>query len=277
MSHERIALSATFNTRETAGLPVRGGGVIRPNVLWRSDAVPVLTEADLALLDGRLHTVIDLRSETERASLPSALEAIARELHRIDLAAGALPSGGASGEEDPTAAMLAQIPSLETLYRGILTEAGPVIAEIARAVIAAAPHGATLIHCTAGKDRTGVSVALLLDAVGTERAAVVENYAQTAENLAGEWAERMFAAITAHGVPLTEGIRALVSASPAEVMAELLVGLDAEYPDASSGARGYLAVHGLTEAELAELDAALVAPTLTGPACAGYISGVSLL
>ncbi|RLP74787.1 tyrosine-protein phosphatase [Mycetocola tolaasinivorans] len=261
MSDERIPLSASFNTRETAGLPVRGGGSIRGGVLWRSDAVPVLTEADLALIAGRLYTVIDLRGETERAGLPSALESVATELHRIDLAAGTLPSGGSSGETD-TAAMLAQIPSLETLYRGILAEAGPVIAEIARAVISTAPHGATLIHCTAGKDRTGVTVALLLDAVGTERAAVVANYAQTERNLAGEWAERMFAAVSAHGVPLTESIRELVSASPEAVMAELLSGLDTEYPNASSGARGYLAAHGLTDAELEELDAALVAREL---------------
>ena len=58
-----------------------------------------------------------------------------------------------------------------------------------------------LVHCTAGKDRTGVAIALLLDAVGAERDAVVADYAASEANLSGAWADRMFAMIDAMGIP----------------------------------------------------------------------------
>ena len=62
-------------------------------------------------------------------------------------------------------------------YRAYLDERGHHLVTAAR-VVAASP-GATLVHCGAGKDRTGVTVAMLLDAVGVERSAVVADYAAT--------------------------------------------------------------------------------------------------
>ena len=62
-------------------------------------------------------------------------------------------------------------------YRAYLDERGHHLVTAAR-VVAASP-GATLVHCAAGKDRTGVTVAMLLDAVGVERSAVVADYAAT--------------------------------------------------------------------------------------------------
>ena len=46
------------------------------------------------------------------------------------------------------------------------------------------------MHCTAGKDRTGLVVALALEAAGVERTAVVADYTQSALNLDGAWIER---------------------------------------------------------------------------------------
>ena len=65
-------------------------------------------------------------------------------------------------------------------------------------------NSAVLVHCTAGKDRTGVAIALLLDAVGADRSAVIDDYASSEANLAGAWAERMFAMIAA-GRPACTG------------------------------------------------------------------------
>jgi protein-tyrosine phosphatase len=110
------------------------------------------------------------------------------------------------------------------------------------------------VHCTAGKDRTGVSVALVLDAVGAERAAVVADYAASAANLAGPWADGMRAMITAMGVPLTPEIDTLVTATPPAAIEQALAWVDAQ-----GGAAEYLQSGGLTDAELDALRARLTA------------------
>ncbi len=79
----------------------------------------------------------------------------------------------------PSAEVLAQamdsLPSLGELYIGMLQHGAPAFAQAARLVAASNDDAPTavLVHCTAGKDRTGVATALLLDAVGAERSAIV--------------------------------------------------------------------------------------------------------
>ena len=88
---------------------------------------------------------------------------------------------------------------------------------------------AVLVHCTAGKDRTGVAIALLLDAVGAERTAVIGDYASSEANLSGAWAERMFTMIAAMGVPRTAALDELIAATPAAAIAEALAWVDREH------------------------------------------------
>ena len=104
------------------------------------------------------------------------------------------------------------------------------------------------MHCTAGKDRTGVAVALLLDAVGVERDAVVTDYAISERNLAGPWADRMLAGIEQMGAPLTPEIRELVTGTPPAAIEQALTWLDER-----GGAAAYLQSGGLTDAELGAL------------------------
>jgi hypothetical protein len=66
---------------------------------------------------------------------------------------------------------------LRRVYRAYLDERGHHLVTLARLV--ASSTIATLVHCAAGKDRTGVAVAMLLDAVGVERSAVVADYTAT--------------------------------------------------------------------------------------------------
>ena len=67
--------------------------------------------------------------------------------------------------------------AVERAYWGYLSERGHHLVTAAR-VVAGSP-GTTLLHCAAGKDRTGVAVAMLLDAVNVDRAAVVPDYTAT--------------------------------------------------------------------------------------------------
>lgn len=127
-------------------------------------------------------------------------------------------------------------------------------AEFARLVAASTDDQPTavVVHCTAGKDRTGVSVALALDSVGADRSAVIADYTSSAANLAGPWAERMRAMITAMGVPLTPEIDALVTGTPAEAIETAFAWLDER-----GGSAAYLQSGGLTDSELAQLRARL--------------------
>jgi protein-tyrosine phosphatase len=65
--------------------------------------------------------------------------------------------------------------TLAELYRSLIDDAGDRVVAAARGVLAAQP---ALVHCTVGKDRTGVVVALMLAAVGVEVDAVVADYAR---------------------------------------------------------------------------------------------------
>ena len=111
--------------------------------------------------------------------------------------------------------------------------------------------GPVLLHCTAGKDRTGVMVALLLLAAGVAPEVVVDDYARTAEAL-----EELLDQLRTLPV-FAERLAALpaeaLTARPA-VMAAFIDYLNRHL----GGVRAYLASCGLTDDDLAALSAALV-------------------
>ena len=146
---------------------------------------------------------------------------------------------------------MASIPTLGEMYLGMLQHGASAFAEVARLVAASSDDAPTavLVHCTAGKDRTGVATALLLDAVGAERAAVVADYASSEQNLAGPWADTILQALTSAGLPVTPALRTLATGTPPEAIETAFAWLDSTY----DGAAGYLLSGGLTDAELAAL------------------------
>lgn len=256
-------IEGTVNSRDTGGLPLVDGGATRPGVLYRSDALAGATDRGVATLVAGVGTVIDLRTalECEGAPSPAALGGAVRTV-RMPLLEGALAGlpdrPGGAGAPGPSAAPAAPtadgvgVPSLAELYVGMLAGSAETFAAIAREVARAddpdGPVGGTLVHCSAGKDRTGVAVALLLDAVGVSRAAIVADYAATEAHLAGPWAKRALERLEAWGIPLVPALVDLVTASPPRAIETAL-----EWVDARGGAAAYLAGGGLTERELAAL------------------------
>jgi hypothetical protein len=142
-------------------------------------------------------------------------------------------------------------------YLGYLHDRGENVVEAVRR-LAAQDAGPALVHCAAGKDRTGVLVALVLDAVGVERDAVVADYALSAGQV-----EAMFRRwTTAAGVPMPEDLTPHLPR--AEVIAQVLAHLDAEFGaggigGAAGGAEGWLLANGLDEASLQRLRERLTA------------------
>jgi hypothetical protein len=140
-------------------------------------------------------------------------------------------------------------PSAAEIYLGYLAER-PDSAVAALRLIASS-GGATIVHCAAGKDRTGVITALTLAELGVDRELIIDDYALSAERI-----ESIFARLRAS--PTYAG--ALVGASidrhrpRPETMRDLLDGLD----DLHGGARRWLRAHGWSETDAAALRAHLL-------------------
>ncbi len=248
----------TYNFRDIGGLPVASGSQTRTGVLYRSDALSALTPLGLEQLAATdIEVVVDFRTAMEQQMAPDRLPA-SRHLQTVQLGVleGAMAGmaqevlKSASQADDPEATSraietaLAQIPSLSDLYISMLEHGASAFAETARRV--AVSEGAVLVHCTAGKDRTGVAIALILEAVGVERAAIVDDYAASERNLAGPWTERMFGMLQAMGLPRTPALDDLVAATPPAAIITALEWVDAHH----GGAAHYLRSGGLTDAEL---------------------------
>lgn len=259
-------LSGTFNFRDTGGLPLAAEGTSAPGVLYRSDALSGLTPEGLEeLAASDIGVIVDFRTQTERQMSPDRIPT-SRPFHVVELpllegaVTGLVQQGlqAAAQSSDPAAtakaaeAVLAQIPALGDLYVNMLEHGATSFAEFARLVAAATvdPPTAVLVHCTAGKDRTGVSTALVLDAAGVQREAIIADYASSQEHLAGPWADGMFAMVQKYGIPITDEIRDLISGTPASAIETALA-----WVDAKGGSAAYLQSGGLTDAELAALRA----------------------
>ncbi len=141
--------------------------LLREGVVWRADA-PMHASPPPGLASWPPSVVLDLRDPNERgAGHPLELHTL---VESIPVLADASPDQ-MQGRGD-----------LADLYRLMLEGNGARgIVRVIEAVAAA--DGSVLVHCTAGKDRTGVSVALMLTLVGIDRAAVVADYVATAVNM----------------------------------------------------------------------------------------------
>lgn len=248
------------NFRDTGGTPLRAGGATRPGVLFRSEAPSGLSPEGLdALAATDIGVVADFRTDIERSMAPDTLPTVrAFEVTELPLLEGAMTGLAQSAltASDPAsaqaaiAAALAQLPSLGDLYVSMLGGGAASFTRLARLVAASTDDAPTavLVHCTAGKDRTGVAIALLLDSVGAEREAIVADYSSSAANLAGPWADRMRAMVTGMGVPITPQIDVLLTGTPPEAIEQALAWIDAQ-----GGSAAYLRSGGLADSELEAL------------------------
>ncbi|MGF0114692.1 tyrosine-protein phosphatase [Promicromonospora sp. Marseille-Q5078] len=240
-----VEVAGLHNLRDTGGYRA-SGGTSRWGKLFRSDAPHRLDDEGVARVAGlRIEHVVDLRGDDERRAAPSRLDGIPARLHHLpvlDAAAPAVQAGAALG--------------LVPVYDHMTDDRGASLAEAIRVIVEAGDDEAVLVHCTAGKDRTGLVVALALLAAGVDRAEVVADYAASAEHLSGEWADGMLAAVREAGHEPTAEVVELMTASPAAVLEQLLDRLEREH----GSVREYLRAQGLTEAELDRLAAVLVTP-----------------
>jgi protein-tyrosine phosphatase len=170
----RIAFEGVSNFRDLGGYRTRSGCAVRWGLVFRADALHGLSAADLALYDRLgLRAVYDLRGDVEREERPNPVPS--HPLTVIGRPADAPPRPG-----PPTGQSVADGENvLRDLYLGLVDHAAARIGELFTA-LGEDDGRPAVFHCHAGKDRTGVVAALLLEALGVDRETVLDDYELTA-------------------------------------------------------------------------------------------------
>ena len=188
MGEERLmrllAWEACYNARDLGGYATVGGGRTRWGAFVRADNLRRLRSSGrAALLDYGVRTVIDLRRADELEIDPNPFaeqSGDARWPRYLNL------PFGLGADRAAVAAVVAAgagpDASMDALFRLVLDQYWRGIAGVMTA-IAAAPDGAVLFHCHAGKDRTGLIAALLLALAGVPAPTIAEDYALSQEYL----------------------------------------------------------------------------------------------
>lgn len=190
MTDRWIHLDGLVNMRDVGGLPTRDGGRTVPGRLIRSDNLQDLTDADVDRLVRELGVtdVVDLRTETElHLEGPGPLRRVDSLTHHHH---SLMRERAAESKEEVARRALVLAKSGEPVRDGAFwgehylsyLEGRPDSVSAALRVVADS-GGATVVHCAAGKDRTGTVVAMALDVAGVPRDEIVADYVLTGERI----------------------------------------------------------------------------------------------
>jgi protein-tyrosine phosphatase len=170
LAERHVRLAGTRNVRDVGGYPAGAGRRTRWRTLLRADALDRLPAASQAALhDLGVRQVIDVRWGHEVDARPSVFRGSSRVRYRnLPLMPDqAVPEG------------------IAATYRHMYDTRAAALASIAGALVE--PDGLpAVIGCAAGVDRTGVTVGLLLSAVGVPSEVVAADYALSVESFAGD-------------------------------------------------------------------------------------------
>jgi len=217
-----LNLAGASNFRDLGGYPAKDGRTVRWRQIFRSNHLGHLTEADIELLRGLgLKSAFDFRGTEERAAAMCGLTEIA--VHSLPIeptVVAALRARLAGG------APLASADALDVMrdsYRNYVRYSTPSFrALFAHLLEDRAP---LVIHCTAGKDRTGFACALILHALGVPDDLIAEDYLLT---------NRFYRRDPAASSDLPEEVRQVLASVEASFLAAAFDAISADYGDLES-------------------------------------------
>jgi protein-tyrosine phosphatase len=216
-------LEGASNFRDLGGYRTNDGRVVRWRQIFRSNHLGHLTAADTAIVRAvGLRSAFDLRGREERMAAACGLEEIT--VHplpieptvvaalRTRLAAGSLSSADAREimRESYRTYVRLNTHSFRTLFAHLLQDHAPLV-----------------IHCTAGKDRTGFACALVLHALGVPDDVIAEDYLLT---------NHFYRRDPASGTEFPEDVREVIGSVEASYLAAALEAIHADF----GGLEGYL-------------------------------------
>lgn len=220
LNHRVIALSGVHNFRDYGGYSGTNGAKLRTGTMFRSAQHQDATADDLVRIGAiNLTTVIDLRGASERANFPCA--------RSVNFGAAVLFADGETTTQRaaPHIEAARNVRTAEDAMRAMLAGYAdmpfrPVLVGSMRLYFEALAmrDGPSLVHCLAGKDRTGIAVALLQHLLGVDADDIMADYLLT--NMAGNTEGRIAAGGKLvrknHGPDISdEAVRTLMTAHPA--------------------------------------------------------------
>jgi protein tyrosine/serine phosphatase len=224
-----------LNVRDVGGLPTSDGRQIAAGALIRSDNLSRLTDAGVtALREASVSRIIDVRTPPECDGDPSpfATDPLYRNM----------PLYNADDPYDPTL-------SLEQNYMAML-DLHPELLAAAVGAIADAPTGAVVVHCHAGKDRSGNVVALALSIAGVPAQSVAADYAFLDDRMRDHFAEQL--------ALINDPNERSQLAESFTARPETMLAVRQHLEDQYGGAEAYLRQGGLGDNQLSALRARLV-------------------
>ena len=234
-----LALQGASNFRDLGGYPTADGRITRWRQIFRSNHLGQLTAADIEIVRALgVRSAFDFRGVEERAAgvcvvneiavhslpiEPTVVAALRAELGRGRLTA---PVALELMRESYRNYVRHNTASFRNLFGHLLEDRAPLV-----------------IHCTAGKDRTGFASALILHALGVSQDIISEDYLLT---------NRFYRRDPNHSTDLPDDIRQVLGSVQASFLAAAFEAIDADYGDLESYLRDGL---GLGKAERAHLEA----------------------
>jgi protein-tyrosine phosphatase len=232
-----LVLEGVNNFRDYGGYAVAGGGRVRRGALWRSGQHVAASDADLETIHGLGLTIVtDLRGDSERTLNPCrrhsafAAQVLTCEGETAALASHIDAGQGVVTEADAREAMC-------QLYAGMPYR--PNLVAVMRRHFAglAQGEGVSLIHCFAGKDRTGLSVALAHHVLGVHPDDAMADYLLTNEAMQGRQFRGNTSPDSAKYAGMSEGASRVLGGVSAEFLETALAAIR----DSHGTVDGYLA------------------------------------
>ena len=214
-----LDLAGASNFRDLGGYPGKDGRLVRWRQIFRSNHLGHLTEADIAVLRPLgLRSAFDFRGTEERAAATCGIAEIA--VHSLPIEPTVVAALRARLAERAALSTADALEVMQDSYRNYVRYNTPSFrALFAHLLEDRAP---LVIHCTAGKDRTGFACALVLHALGVSDEVIAEDYLLT---------NRFYRRDPGASSDLPDEVRQVLGSVQASFMAAAFEAISADYGD----------------------------------------------
>lgn len=189
IAEKNIPLLGAQNFRDLGGIRLTNGRYVKWGKLFRSDELARLTESDIEYLDSmRIRSIIDFRTENEVKKSPDKSIPTVKFNYPLAINPGAASSSNIHCTESDSSL----VQQMQNMYRQYIREPYSLRAfRILFIIIQNNLSAPIVMHCSAGKDRTGIATALILLALGASESTVIENYMESNRHIPLKYQEFM--------------------------------------------------------------------------------------
>ena len=165
-----LDVEGCFNVRDAGGWSTWSGRQMKPGLLYRADEPVRMTTAGRAVIDGLgLRAVVDLRSRYHFERGPGFADPT--RTHHVPVVDRVIATDEPRRVDSPA--------DMARLYDEMVEFQRANVVRAVEIVAAHVSDGPVLVHCLAGKDRTGIVVALIQAAIGVPLDSIVDDYARS--------------------------------------------------------------------------------------------------